>query len=207
MLAERLRESLDGLENVEVVGAVADESAAVAAVQAACRGRHRPGPAAQGRHGLRRHAAARRHAPDDHRLHQLHAAGIPAPRARPWASSTSSTSPSTTSGCRSCSWRSGRRGRTREETVPFTKAGQSPSKVTVPKKKARAFRRGPTVLDRQRTVRVYEGGQYDLTLSSFLTSFTPVTDLATVVAADLAAFVSTKPDSCTTPSLVSTLIW
>jgi len=34
VLAERLRESLDGLENVEVVGAVADESAAVAAARA-----------------------------------------------------------------------------------------------------------------------------------------------------------------------------
>ena len=34
MLAERLRESLDGIDNVEVVGAVADESAAVAAVRA-----------------------------------------------------------------------------------------------------------------------------------------------------------------------------
>lgn len=34
MLAERLRESLDGLDNVEVIGAVADESAAVAAVRA-----------------------------------------------------------------------------------------------------------------------------------------------------------------------------
>ncbi len=33
MLAERLRESLDGLENVEVIAAVADESAAVAAAQ------------------------------------------------------------------------------------------------------------------------------------------------------------------------------
>lgn len=34
VLAERLRESLDGLDNVEVIGAVADESAAVAAVRA-----------------------------------------------------------------------------------------------------------------------------------------------------------------------------
>jgi len=34
VLAERLRESLDGLDNVEVVGAVADESSAVAAVRA-----------------------------------------------------------------------------------------------------------------------------------------------------------------------------
>jgi DNA-binding NarL/FixJ family response regulator len=34
VLAERLRESLDGIDNVEVVGAVADESAAVAAVRA-----------------------------------------------------------------------------------------------------------------------------------------------------------------------------
>jgi DNA-binding NarL/FixJ family response regulator len=34
VLAERLRESLDLLENVEVVGAVAEESAAVAAVRA-----------------------------------------------------------------------------------------------------------------------------------------------------------------------------
>ena len=33
MLAERLRESLDGLENVEVVGAVADESSAVEAAR------------------------------------------------------------------------------------------------------------------------------------------------------------------------------
>jgi two-component system OmpR family response regulator len=33
MLVERLRESLDGLENVEVVGAVADETAAVAAAR------------------------------------------------------------------------------------------------------------------------------------------------------------------------------
>ena len=33
VLAERLRESLDGLENVEVVGAVSDESAAVAAAR------------------------------------------------------------------------------------------------------------------------------------------------------------------------------
>jgi hypothetical protein len=76
------------------------------------------------------------------------------------------------------------------------------------KRRARVFRRGPMV---QKNVsepyRVYEGGQYDLTLSSFLTSFTPVTDLATLVAADLAAALSTKPDSETTPSLVSTLIW
>ena len=34
VLAERLRESLDGLENVEVAGVVADESAAVEAVRA-----------------------------------------------------------------------------------------------------------------------------------------------------------------------------
>jgi two-component system OmpR family response regulator len=34
VLAERLRESLDTLDNVEVVGSVADESAAVAAVRA-----------------------------------------------------------------------------------------------------------------------------------------------------------------------------
>ena len=34
VLAERMREALESLENVEVVGAVADESAAVAAVQA-----------------------------------------------------------------------------------------------------------------------------------------------------------------------------
>ena len=34
VLTERLRESLDGLENVEVVGAVADESAAVSAALA-----------------------------------------------------------------------------------------------------------------------------------------------------------------------------
>ena len=33
VLAERLRESLDSLENVEVVGAVTDESAAVAAAR------------------------------------------------------------------------------------------------------------------------------------------------------------------------------
>jgi len=33
VLTERLRESLDGLENVEVVGAVADESAAVSAAR------------------------------------------------------------------------------------------------------------------------------------------------------------------------------
>ena len=33
VLTERLRESLDGLENVEVVGAVADESSAVAAAR------------------------------------------------------------------------------------------------------------------------------------------------------------------------------
>ena len=33
VLSERLRESLDTLENVEVVGAVADETAAVAAVR------------------------------------------------------------------------------------------------------------------------------------------------------------------------------
>jgi DNA-binding NarL/FixJ family response regulator len=33
VLAERMREALDVLENVEVVGAVADESAAVAAVR------------------------------------------------------------------------------------------------------------------------------------------------------------------------------
>jgi two-component system, OmpR family, response regulator len=33
VLAERLRESLDGLQNVEVIGAVADETAAVAAVR------------------------------------------------------------------------------------------------------------------------------------------------------------------------------
>lgn len=33
MLTERMRESLDELENVEVVGAVADESAAVAAAR------------------------------------------------------------------------------------------------------------------------------------------------------------------------------
>ncbi len=33
VLAERLRESLDGLENVEVVGSVQDESAAVAAAR------------------------------------------------------------------------------------------------------------------------------------------------------------------------------
>jgi DNA-binding NarL/FixJ family response regulator len=33
VLAERLRESLDGLENVQVIGAVADESAAVEAVR------------------------------------------------------------------------------------------------------------------------------------------------------------------------------
>jgi two-component system OmpR family response regulator len=32
VLAERLRESLDGLQNVEVVGSVADETSAVAAV-------------------------------------------------------------------------------------------------------------------------------------------------------------------------------
>lgn len=32
MLAERMRESLDGLENIEVVGVVAGESAAVSAV-------------------------------------------------------------------------------------------------------------------------------------------------------------------------------
>jgi DNA-binding NarL/FixJ family response regulator len=34
LLAERLRESLDGLENIEVVGVVADESSAVAAARA-----------------------------------------------------------------------------------------------------------------------------------------------------------------------------
>jgi two-component system OmpR family response regulator len=34
VLAERLRESIDTLDNVEVVGSVADESAAVAAVRA-----------------------------------------------------------------------------------------------------------------------------------------------------------------------------
>jgi len=33
VLSERMRESLEGLDNVEVVGAVADESAAVAAVR------------------------------------------------------------------------------------------------------------------------------------------------------------------------------
>lgn len=33
LLAERLRESLDGLENIEVVGVVADESSAVAAAR------------------------------------------------------------------------------------------------------------------------------------------------------------------------------
>ncbi len=33
LLAERLRESLDGLENIEVVGVVADESSAVDAVR------------------------------------------------------------------------------------------------------------------------------------------------------------------------------
>ncbi len=33
MLAERLRESLDGLENIEVVGVVADESSAVEAAR------------------------------------------------------------------------------------------------------------------------------------------------------------------------------
>jgi two-component system OmpR family response regulator len=33
LLAERLRESLDGLENVEVIGVVADESSAVAAAR------------------------------------------------------------------------------------------------------------------------------------------------------------------------------
>jgi len=33
LLAERLRESLDGLENIEVVGVVSDESSAVAAAR------------------------------------------------------------------------------------------------------------------------------------------------------------------------------
>ena len=66
---------------------------------------------------------------------------------------------------------------------------------------------GPWCKNRQRAARVYEGGQYDLTLSSFLTSFTPLTDRATEVAADFAPALSTKPDNCTTPALVSTLIW